>query len=64
MLELKAKGVDVSPALAAARQALSDWSPYRDGPGMFSDNYDEEEQNREHFGPHIIETLRDLIGGE
>jgi hypothetical protein len=59
--KLREQGGDLSPAFAGIRAAIAAWSEYGAGPGMFSDNYTEEEQEREAYGPSIIKRLLTVL---
>jgi hypothetical protein len=61
--KLRERGVDLSPAFAGMRATIWAWSEYSAGPGMFSDNYSEDEQEREHYGPIIIRSLMTVLTG-
>lgn len=61
--KLRERGVDLSPAFVGMRATISAWAEYGAGPGMFSDNYSEEEQAREHYGPIIIKSLMTVLTG-
>ena len=57
LADLLGNGADISPAFSAIRQTVGKWSEYAAGPGMWSDNYSEDEQEREQYGPLIISRL-------
>jgi hypothetical protein len=58
---LQAAGADMSFALPAIRTTIHAWSAYASGPRMWSDNYAEDEQEREVYGPAIQRALLTVL---
>jgi hypothetical protein len=61
ILDLQAKGVDVSPSFSAVRTCIGNWGEHASGPGMWSDNHSEDEQDRDNHGPAILATLLGVL---
>ena len=61
ILDLQARGVDVSPSFAAVRTCIGEWDAHASGPGMWSDNHSEDEQDRDNHGPAILTALLGVL---
>jgi len=61
LAELQAQRHAMAFAVPAIRTTMQAWRSYAAGPGMWSDNYDEAEQEREVYGPAILQTLLTIL---